>query len=305
MRIRVLGSGAGGGVPQWNCRCAYCERVRTAPSEVRPRTHTSIAVSADGDRWLICNASPDIHHQIEAFPELLPHDGVRGTSIGAIALTGADLDQILGLLLLREDKSLRVYGTERVRSALHDGLRVLPALANYGGVAWESLTLDMDCSLADRTGAPLGLRCRAFPVAGGPPPYAGHRDQGQLGDTVGLLITDALSGATVAFVPSCGALTDQLTELLSTADCVLFDATLWTDDDITVLGVPGRTGKSMMHMPLAEPGGTLDQLRLPHGRHILIHINNTNPLLVEGGPEQRLAASRGWEVAYDGLELEL
>jgi pyrroloquinoline quinone biosynthesis protein B len=230
---------------------------------------------------------------------------VRGTSIGAIVLSGADLDQVLGLLLLREDQSLRLYGTTRVRAALDDGLRLLPALAAYGGVEWDTLPLDIDCPLVDRTGAALGLSCRAFPVVGGPPPYAGRRDHGQPGDTVGLLISDETSGATVAFVPSCGALTDDLSEALGTADCVLFDATLWRDDDISALGVPGRTGKSMMHVPLAEPGGTLEWLGHPEGRRILIHINNTNPLLVEGGPEQRVAASRGWEVAYDGLELEI
>ena len=305
MRLRVLGSGAGGGVPQWNCRCALCSQARSGSGAVRGRLHASIAVSADEQRWVICNAGPDIQHQIEAFPALLPREGVRGTSIAAVVLSGADLDQVLGLLLLREGDRLQVYGTTRTRLALSEGLRLLPALDMYGGIDWQDMALDTDISLRDAQRMPLGLRVRAFDVVGGPPPYAGRRDEGHAGDTVGLLITDEARGSSLAYIPSCGAITDDLLDLLGTADCVLFDATVWRDDEITVLGVPGRTGRHMRHLPLSEPGGALERLQTLRNRRILTHLNNTNPLLVEGGLEQAAAAALGWEVAFDGLEVTL
>lgn len=305
MRLRVLGSGAGGGVPQWNCRCELCRSARTDPGLVRPRTHASIAISTDGERWLVCNAGPDIHRQIEAFPPLLPQTGVRGTGIAAIALTGADLDQVLGLLLLREGGPLRLYGMPTVREALEGGLRLLPALAAYCGAEWRDLALDAGQIVADSAGDPLGLRLRAFAVAGGPPPYAGHREAGRPGDTIGLLITDETHGTSVAYVPSCGAVTAALLDVIGSADCVLFDGTLWRDDEIAALGVPGRTGRSMQHLPLAGPDGALERLRPLTNRRILTHINNTNPLLREGGAALAAVAALGWEVAHDGLEVTL
>lgn len=305
MRVRVLGSAAGGGVPQWNCRCSLCETARSAPQVVRARSHASIALSGDGERWVVCNAGPDIQRQIERFPALLPHDTTRGTSISAIALTGADLDQVLGLLLLREGAALRVYGTRRVREALTSGVSILPTLAAYSGIDWQDMQLAEARELCDKDGSALGLGCEAFAVAGGPPPYAGRRDEGQPGDTIGLIFTDERNGARLAYVPSCGAVTEELVDLLRGMDCVLFDGTLWRDDEIAELGIAGRTGRSMQHLPLSGPGGTLDRLRLSQGRRILIHINNTNPILIEGGPEQAEAAALGWELAYDGMELEL
>jgi len=305
MRLRVLGSGAGGGVPQWNCRCDLCQLARVGSGLVRHRTHASVAISADGARWLVCNAGPDIHAQIEAFPPLLPQVGARGTGIAAIALTGADLDQVLGLLLLREGAPLRLYGTATVREALDGGLRLLPTLAAYCGADWCDLPLEEEQVVVDSAGAPLGLRLRAFAVAGGPPPYAGQRSAGRPGDTIGLLIEDEAQGCSVAYVPSCGAVTAALLAVLGSVDCVLFDGTLWRDDEIAVLGVSGRTGRSMQHLPLAGPDGALQRLRPLTNRRILTHINNTNPLLREGGSERDVVAALGWEVAHDGLEVSL
>lgn len=264
-----------------------------------------MAISADEQRWLICNASPDIHRQIEAFPSLLAQTGTRGTGIAAIALTGADLDQVLGLLLLREGGSLHLYGTSIVREALEGGLRLLPALERYCGAAWRTLALDEEQRVFDSDGDPLGLRLRAFAVAGGPPPYAGVRAAGRAGDTIGLIITDERRGNSLAYVPSCGAITGALIETIGAADCVLFDGTLWRDDEIAALGVPGRTGRSMEHLPLAGPDGALERLRSLTNRRILTHINNTNPLLREDGPERAAVATLGWEVAHDGLEVLL
>ena len=305
MRLRVLGSGAGGGVPQWNCRCDLCRLARTDPGRIRPRSHASIAISADGERWLVCNAGPDIHRQIEAFPPLLPREGARGTGIAAIALTGADLDQVLGLLLLREGDPLQIYGMPRVREALQSGLRLLPTLAAYGGAEWCDLVLDEERIVSDGAGRSLGLRLRAFAVAGGPPPYAGRREAGRPGDAIGLLIADEARGTSVAYVPSCGDVTEALIEVIGAADCVLFDGTLWRDDEIAALGVPGRTGRSMQHLPLAGADGALERLRPLTNRRILTHINNTNPLLREDGAERAAVAALGWEVAHDGLEVTL
>jgi pyrroloquinoline quinone biosynthesis protein B len=305
MRLRVLGAAAGGGVPQWNCRCVLCRYAREAPTRVQPRLHAALAVSADEERWVLCNATPDIQRQIEAFPPLLPREGRRGTSIAAIALSGADLDQVLGLLLLREGEALHIYGTARVRRALDQDLRLLPTLAGYAGSVWHDLALDQAVDVTDRAGTPLGLRIQTFPVLGGPPPYAGRREEGELGDTIGLLLTDVSRGTRAAYVPSCGAIPDSLVALLGSVDCVFFDGTLWEDDDISKLGVPGRTGRSMRHVPLAGEGGTLARLRDLRCRRILTHLNNTNPVLLDGSPEQAVVAASGWEVAYDGMEVVL
>jgi pyrroloquinoline quinone biosynthesis protein B len=298
MYIRVLGSAAGGGVPQWNCRCRVCELARTRPDLVHPRLHASLAVSADGDQWVVCNAGPDIQRQINQFDALLPQQVARGTRISAIILTGADLDQVLGLLQLREDAPLRVYGTARVHRALSEELRLLPTLAAYCGVNWQMLQLDQDI-------APAGIRCRAFPVAGGPPPYAGHRDEGVAEDTVGLLFTDQVNGVRLAYVPSCGEITAELLALLQSADCLFFDGTLWHDEEISALGVAGRTGRSMKHLPLAGPNGTLERLSALDNRRFLTHLNNTNPILIENSPERTLVETAGWQIADDGMELRL
>lgn len=305
MYIHVLGSAAGGGVPQWNCRCRVCALARTQPELVRPRLHASLGVSVDGERWVLCNAGPDIQRQINGFAPLLPQRNTRGTGIRAIVLNGADLDEVLGLFQLREDAALRVYGTARVQRALSEELRLLPALAAYCGVNWQGLCLDQDIALRSADAAPIGLLCRAFPVAGGPPPYAGRRDEGAPEDTVGLLFTDQTNGTRLAYVPSCGEITPELISLLRSVDCVFFDGTLWHDEEISALGVSGKTGRSMKHLPLAGSNGTLEQLSSLRNRRILTHINNTNPILIEDSPERSLVEAKGWQIAEDGMELRL
>ncbi len=305
MYIRVLGSAAGGGVPQWNCRCRVCTLARTQPKLVRPRLHASLGVSADGDRWVLCNAGPDVQQQINRFNPLLPQQAIRGTGISAVVLNGADLDEVLGLFQLREDAPLRVYGTARVHRALKEELRLLPTLAAYCGVNWQGIELGHDIELRGADSAPTSLRCRAFPVAGGPPPYAGHRDEGMPEDTVGLLLTDQTNGARLAYVPSCGEITPGLIALLQSVDCVFFDGTLWHDEEISAIGVSGRTGRSMKHLPLAGPNGTLEQLGSLRNRRLLTHLNNTNPILIEDSPERALVEAAGWQIAEDGMELKL
>lgn len=305
MYIRVLGSAAGGGVPQWNCRCVVCSLARSNPALVHPRLHASLAVSASRDRWVLCNAGPDVQQQINRFRPLLPETTVRGTRIRAILLNGADLDEVLGLLQLREGAALRVYGTSRVKDALSGTLGLLAVMRAYAGIEWHQLRLDLDIALLDADGAATGLRCTPFSVAGGPPPYAGRRDEGTPEDTVGLLLTEEATGKRLAYVPSCGAITAELIAILQSADCVFFDGTLWRDDEISAIGVAGRTGRAMKHLPLAGPNGTLEQLRSLRTRRFLTHINNTNPILVERSPERAMVEAAGWQVADDGLELEL
>jgi pyrroloquinoline quinone biosynthesis protein B len=305
MYIRVLGSAAGGGVPQWNCRCEVCSLARSSPARVHPRLHASLAVSAAGDRWVVCNAGPDVQQQINHFSPLLPAATVRGTGISTILLNGADLDEVLGLLLLREGAPLRVYGTSRVRDALSGTFGLLEVMRAYSGIDWQSFQLDADVALLGADGAATGLRCIPFSVAGGPPPYAGRRSEGTPEDTVGLLLTEESTGKRLAYVPSCGAITTELVAILQSADCVFFDGTLWHDEEISAIGVTGRTGRAMKHLPLAGPNGTLEQLRALRNRRFLTHINNTNPILVEQSPERSMVEAAGWQVADDGLELEL
>jgi pyrroloquinoline quinone biosynthesis protein B len=293
---RVLGSAAGGGFPQWNCACPSCRAVRDGSRPARPRTQSSVAVSPDRRRWFLLNASPDVHAQIEAFRALHPVDGNRAVPLEAVLLTDAELDHTLGLLLLREAGALVVHATEAVHDTLCHGTGLLRMLEAYCPVTWRPVVPGVDVPLGG------GLSYRAFDVPTTKRARFGTGEE--KGRVVGYRLTDARSGRALVCLPAVQELTAGVREQLDGCACLLFDGTCWCDDELVRLGVGSRTAREMGHLPIGGPDGSLEQLSpLSIERTIFIHINNTNPILLEDGPERRIVEQHGMEVAVDGLEI--
>ena len=295
MLLRVLGSAAGGGSPQWNCGCPVCAAVRSGAAPAR--TQSSVAVSADRRRWFLINASPDVRAQVEAFPALHPHPD-RTTPLAAVLLTDAELDHTLGLLLLREGGALPVYATPAVHTVLCQGSGLLRTLERYCPVAWRPVVPGADVLLAD------GLSCRAFDVPTTKPERFGLGVE--RGRVVGYRLTDARTGGTLVYLPGVQALTPGVRAEVAGCDCLLLDGTCFRDDELVRLGLAGRTSREMGHVPVDGPDGSLAQLPgLGVPRTIYVHMNNTNPILLADSPERRIVQDSGTEVAMDGLEVEV
>lgn len=304
MRIHVLGSAAGGGFPQWNCNCPNCDGVRKGRIRTSARTQSSIAASGEGENWVLFNASPDVLQQIRSFPALQPARALRDTAIAAIVLIDAQIDHTTGLYMLREHrKPWPVWCTPGVREDLSVGNPIFGVLAHYAGVDWHALPLDDRFSI---DGAP-GLAFEALSLTSNAPPYSPHRDKPQPGDNIGITLVDAASGKRVFYAPGLGDMEAHVWAAMQRADCVLVDGTLWTDDEMIRLGASSKTSRAMGHLPQSGPGGMLEWLdKLPHTtRKILIHINNTNPILNEDSPQRAELSARGIEVAFDGMEIAL
>ena len=301
MKARVLGSAAGGGFPQWNCACPPCRAVRDDSRPTRPRTQSSIAVSPDHRRWFLLNASPDVHAQIRSFPALHPFADPRGdraVPLQAVLLTDAELDHTLGLLLLREGRALVVHATEATRDTLYDGSGLLRTLEAYCPVEWQPVVPGADTTLAG------GLSYRAFDVP--TTKRARFGSGGGEGRVVGYRLTDEDSGRALVYLPAVQELTPTVRDQLEDCSCLLVDGTCWADDELIRLGVAGRTAREMGHLPIGGPGGSLEQLApLRIERKVYIHVNNTNPILLEDAPERRIVEQCGMEVAVDGLELQV
>lgn len=302
----VLGAGAGGGFPQWNSAGQGCVRARAGDPAARARSQASIAVSADGIRWLLVNASPDLRDQIRATPALHPRpQPLRNSPIAALVLTGAEVDTIAGLLHLRERQAFRLYGAQPSLDVL-DQNPIFRAL-NPDFVPREAMPLGTPFLPCDGAGAPLGLTLEAYPVPGKVPLFAeqdsdpGVADEGE---AVGLAIS--AGGAVLHYIPGCATMPAALAERLRGAACVLFDGTLFTDDEMIAAGAGPKTGRRMGHMPMTGPGGTLDAFAsLDVARRIFIHVNNTNPALLDDSAERAHLRRAGWEVAEDGMEITL
>ena len=299
VRVRILGSAAGGGFPQWNCRCPTCEAAR-AGIAARPRTQSSIAIRGAEGPWFLANASPDLRQQLEAIA--VEHvDGVRAAPVAGVLLTDAEIDHTAGLLLLRESSTpLRVYGSEQVRRALTDGYPVLPILAEYSGVDWRSLEPGAAAVAIDGS----SLEVASFPAGGDAPRYlAGTRAEVE---ATGLVFRDRASGGVLAYVPGLARLDDDILARLAASDVVLVDGTFWRDDELLALGISERTAAQMGHVPLSGADGSLQAFAgLERPRVVLVHINNTNPVLLEDSPERDEVLRAGVEIAEDGLEVEL
>ena len=306
MQARVLGAAAGGGFPQWNSNADGCRRARAGDPHARPRTQASVAVSADGNRWFLLNASPDLRQQIEAAPCLHPRRGPRSSPIAGVVLTGGDVDAIAGLLTLRERHAFTIYGTARILQIL-DANPIFEVLAR-DVVARQCIAVDTPTMLTLPDGSPSGLVVELFAVPGKVPLYLEDSSvsppivEGE--ETVGAAISDG--HRTCFFIPSCAGMTRTLAQRLEGADMVLFDGTLWTDDEMLRAGLGGKTGLRMGHMSVSGPSGTLSAFRtLGIRRKIMLHINNSNPILLDDSPERAAVEAAGWEVAYDGMEIQL
>lgn len=298
MWVRVLGAAAGGGFPQWNCGCPRCRAVRDGSRPCRPRTQSSVAVSADYRRWFLLNASPDIRAQIESFPALHPR-GVRESPLRTVLLTDAELDHTLGLLLLREADNLEVHATAAVHETLLEGTSLPQTLGAYTHVEWRTVVTGEEVSLTD------SLSYRAFAVPTSKRARFGT-GEGKEGVVVGYRITDGHTGRALAYVPGAQELTASVRAHLEGCTCLLFDGTCWQDDELIRLGIASKTSRDMGHLPIGGADGSLKWLAsLPIERKIYIHINNTNPILLEDAPERRIVEEHGLEVAADGLEVEI
>jgi len=300
MKIIVLGAAAGGGFPQWNSNAAGCRRARTGDPAAPARTQASIAVSSDGARWHIVNASPDLRQQINDTPALHPREGLRHSPIAGVVLTGGDVDVVAGLLTLRERQPLTVHATKRIHELL-DANPIFEVLAR-DVVARAVQALDMPFELGAGLVATLFAvpgKVPLFLESGGAPPPIVTDDT-----TVGLEVRHGTQR--LVYIPGCAAILPDLAERIATADLVFFDGTLWRDDEMIVAGIGAKSGRRMGHMSLSGDGGTIAAFRaIPAGRKVIIHMNNSNPVLLADSAERGEAEAAGWMVAYDGLELTL
>jgi pyrroloquinoline quinone biosynthesis protein B len=301
VRFRVLGSAAGGGFPQWNCGCANCRGLREGTIAARARTQESVAVSADGEHWFLLNASPEIRQQIEDFSGLWPR-APRHSPIAGILLNNGDLDHCLGLLSLRESHPLTVYATEAVRAGFCEGNVLYRTLQRFPDqVTWRSLHLGVEQPLILPDGRASGLRVTAIAVPGKRPLHLEALGAPGPEDSVAFRIGDG-AGRTLAYASAVGGLSDGLQAAVRGADCVFFDGTFWSADELPSAGLGTKRAADMAHWPIGEADGSLRFLGALPGRRILIHINNTNPILRDDSSERRALEAAGVEVAYDGME---
>lgn len=307
LHILVLGSAAGGGVPQWNCNCANCNSAR-AGNGVLPRTQSSLAISANGADWFLLNASPDLREQIAANPPLQPKNGRRHSPIAGAVLTNGDVDHVAGLLSLRESYPLAVYATPRVHSVLR--ANAIFNVLNPAYVDRREMTLDRTTALATQSGTAFGLTVEPFAVPGKVALWLEDAKAANFGstaeDTVALKVTDTATGAAFFYMPACAEVTPDIARRIKGAPLIFFDGTLWRDDEMIQAGVGTKTGQRMGHTSMSGPGGSLAAFKnLDVKRRIYIHINNTNPALHEDSAERKAAEAAGWEISYDGMELTL
>jgi len=303
MQIHLLGTAAGGGVPQWNCACAVCREARAATGRVRPRTQSSVAISADGRSWFLLNASPDIRPQIENFGPLQPFGNGRNSPIEGVLLTNADLDHTLGLMLLREGEKLRVHATPNVRQALTEGISFQPALESFCGTDWiEPSTVPT--ALLCRDGSRSGLRYQSIALPGKPPRFV--KNKTAAGNVVGYHITDETTGGRLLFLPDVGELNSTILQWLPNCDALLFDGTFWSQNEMRDQGLGNLTAADMGHAPVSGESGSLKLLAELQVQHkIYTHINNTNPMLLENSPETAAVMAAGCKVGRDGMDFKI
>ncbi|BBP84494.1 coenzyme PQQ synthesis protein B [Pseudomonas sp. Pc102] len=304
MHIQILGSAAGGGFPQWNCNCRNCAGLRAGTLNAEARTQSSIALSDDGVNWVLCNASPDIRAQIEAFPALQPARRLRDTAIAAVLLMDSQIDHVTGLLTLREGCPHSVWCTEMVHQDLTSGFPLFTMLQHWnGGLSWNPIALDGEPFTVP---ACPGLRFTAIALRSSAPPYSPHRGNPHPGDNIGLFVEDLRTGGSLFYAPGLGQVDEALQGWMRRADCLLVDGTLWRDDEMRVCEVGDKLGSEMGHLPQSGPGGMLEVLDgLQDKRRVLIHINNTNPILDADSAERAELDARGIEVACDGMAIRL
>jgi pyrroloquinoline quinone biosynthesis protein B len=306
MLVKLLGSAAGGAFPQWNCACHNCRAIRKGTFQGKIRSQTQVAVCGDSNSWFLLGASPDLRAQIESTPELHPRQGLRDSPISGVVLLNADIDHILGLLLLRELQPLSVYATRSTRGILtqdNSMFRMLERVPNQ--VLWTEIRPPTPFPLLDPAKHDSGTTCRAVSVGSHFPAYVSERRQSELasGESSSGLIVETTAGKRLAYLPAVPQITDSLLSEIESSNVLLFDGTFWDDDELIRVQASARTVREMGHVPVSESLAVLAQVRRP--RKIYIHINNTNPMLNEAGPEYRQVRDAGWEIAEDGWQFEL
>ena len=305
MKIRVLGSAAGGGFPQWNCNCGNCAGLRAGTLRGQARTQSSIAVRGDpADGWALVNASPDILAQLRASPVLQPGRSPRDTALAGIILVDGQVDHTTGLLMLREStRPWRLWCTDSTHADLTRGNPILRVLSHFCGVDRHRIGLDGERFTVAGVN---GVCWRALPVASKPAPYSPNRDNPVAGDNIALVIEDEVTGRYALYAPGLAQIDPAVWQAMQGAACVLVDGTFWTDDEMIGLGLSSKRARDIGHLAQSGPGGMLEWLeRLSRGvRKILIHVNNTNPILDEDSPQRAELNRRGVEVAWDGMEIE-
>jgi pyrroloquinoline quinone biosynthesis protein B len=307
VRLRVLGSAAGGGFPQWNCGCANCSGLRAGTLRATARTQESVAVSADGAHWFLINVSPEVRHQIESFRGLWPRQP-RHSPIAGIVLTNGDLDHTLGLLSLRESHPLVGYATDAVRRGFTENNVLYRTLQRFPDqLRWETLDLGRELPLRHPDGAPpSSLSLTALPLPGKRPLHLESLGPAPLlEDNVGLRIRDAATGRSVAYLSALASWSPAVDELVTGADCIFLDGTFWSSDELIAAGLGTRRAEDMAHWPIGGSTGSLAYLAARPGRRIYIHVNNTNPVLRDDSPERQQLAAAGVELAHDGMEIAL
>lgn len=305
MRINIVGSAAGGGFPQWNCNADLSRRLRAGESGLAARTQSSIAASSGGSGWVLLNASPDLRQQIAATPQLQPSGGkLRHTPIAAVVLTNADIDHIAGLLNLRERQPFVLYATQRVLDVLN--ANPIFEVLDRSIVERKPLKVDVATPISGPDG-PTGITIEAYAVPGKVALYleTGQEDDfsDDAGDTIGVSLTDA-SGSRIEYVPGCARIDARVLARVSNCDALLFDGTVFHDDEMARAGVGTKTGRRMGHVPIYGDGGSLRAFaHAAIKRRIYVHINTTNPILDDNSAERTMVNQAGWDVAYDGMEV--
>jgi pyrroloquinoline quinone biosynthesis protein B len=314
MRVKILGSAAGGGFPQWNCACPNCRAVRSGTFPGKARTQTQVAITQDSRSWFLLGASPDLRAQIEATPELHPHASSgdrtpRQSPIAGAVLANGDVDHVLGLLLLRELQPLRIHATASIHRILREDNSMFGMLERAANQAsWTDFAPGESFHLLHPAGEDSGLRCRALSLGAHFPAYVSAAHQAQLNpqeSSLGLLI-ESPSGKRLAYMPGVPEINTALLQELDSADLLFFDGTFWSDDELIRTQGSGSTARQMGHVPVSSPEGSFSKLAgLRRPRKIYLHINNTNPMLNEAGPEYRQVRDAGWEIAEDGWQFDL
>ncbi len=302
MHIRVLGSAAGGGFPQWNDNGENCKGLRSGNPNFQARNQSSITVSSNGVDWILINASPDIRAQIESFPPLQPARKIRDTGISSIIITDSQIDHTTGLLILREhDKPWDIYCTKSVYEDMTTGYPIFNILGHFRGVNWHEVSTEQ---LSYTIPKADNLTFTAVPLKSEAPPYSPHRHNTVPGDNVGYKIEDTKTGKNLFYAPGLGVIEDHVYEYLKNADVILIDGTVWTNDEMSRAGVNNKLASEMGHLDQSSKGGIIDTLTsLQKPRKILIHINNTNPILNEESEERKILNSNNIEVSYDGMDI--
>ena len=303
MKIRVLGAGAGGGFPQWNCNCNNCRRLRSGELNGKARTQSSIAISTDNRNWLLFNTSPDIRAQLEAFPAIQPKQGIRDTGIKAILLIDSQIDHTTGMLMLREGKPLEVYCTDMVKQDLTTGFPLFTMLKDYCTVNHHPIPCDETPFTIPGI---EDIRIYAHALKSKAPPYSPHRHDPHEGDNIGVIIEQISTGKKLYYSPGLGEIEPHVFAAMQKVDCLMVDGTFWTDDEMCQQQISVKRAREIGHLPQSGPGGMIEVLaEVQQARKILIHINNTNPILDEDSSERKILDAAGIEVAYDGLEIDL